>query len=211
MRPELYGALKAVSEAEARAQFGAQATTIVRPGLIVGPGDETDRFTYWPARMARGGEVLAPGDGSDPIQYIDARDLAEWIVRLAEQRRAGVFNAIGPTRPLDTRGLLTGVASGVGTRPTYTWIPADWLTAHNVSGWSDLPLWLPGQGRTAGFHRRSNAAAVKAGLTFRPLETTAADTLAWWNSLPQARRSAPKTGLTAEREAALLAEWKAKA
>jgi 2'-hydroxyisoflavone reductase len=208
VKPEFYGPLKAVSEAEARAQFGANATTIVRPGLIVGPGDETDRFTYWPVRMARGGEVLAPGDGSDPIQYIDARDLSEWIVRLAEQKTAGTFNAIGPAKPFDTRALLTGVAKGVGAKPSYAWVPASWLEQKQVHGWSDLPLWLPGQGDTAGFHRRTNAAAVKAGLTLRPLETTSADTLAWWNTLPAERRAKPKTGLTPEREAELLAEWK---
>jgi 2'-hydroxyisoflavone reductase len=208
VKPELYGPLKAASEAEARKQFGADKVAIVRPGLIVGPGDETDRFTYWPVRMARGGEVLAPGDGSDPIQYIDARDLSEWIVRLAEHKTAGTFNAIGPSNPFDTKALLAGVARGVGAKPSYAWVPASWLEQRQVNGWSDLPLWLPGQGRTAGFHRRTNAAAVKAGLTFRPLETTSADTLAWWNALPAERRAKPKTGLTAEREAALLAEWK---
>ena len=216
VKPELYGPLKAASEAEAKAQFGAGAVAIVRPGLIVGPGDETDRFTYWPVRMARtdaqgGGEVLAPGDGSDPIQYIDARDLAEWTVRLAEQKTAGTFNAIGPAKPLDTKALLAGVAKGVGAQPRFTWIPASRLAEKRVNGWSDLPLWLPGAGATAGFHRRSNAAAIKAGLTFRPLEATSKDTLAWWRSLPAERQAKPKTGLTAEREAALLAEWKAKA
>jgi len=211
VKPELYGPLKAASEAEAKAQFGAGAVAIVRPGLIVGPGDETDRFTYWPVRMARGGEVLAPGDGSDPIQYIDARDLAEWTVRLAEQKTAGTFNAIGPARPFDTKALLAGVATGVGAQPKFTRIPASWLAEKQVNGWSDLPLWLPGQGPTAGFHRRSNGAAIKAGLTFRPLEATSKDTLAWWQSLPAERQAKPKTGLTAEREAALLAEWKARA
>lgn len=211
VKPELYGPLKAVSETEARTQFGAGATTIVRPGLIVGPGDETDRFTYWPVRLARGGEVLAPGDGTDPISYVDARDLAEWTIRLVEQRTAGTFNAIGPPKPLTMKRLLDGVAKGVGAQPTYVWAPASWLAEKNVNGWSDLPVWLPGQGRTAGFHRRSNAAAIKAGLTFRPLETTAADTLAWWKTLPEARRAKPPTGLSPERETALLAERKAKA
>jgi 2'-hydroxyisoflavone reductase len=206
--PQLYGPLKAASEAEAKAQFGAARTTIVRPGLIVGPGDETDRFTYWPLRLARGGEVLAPGDGSEPIQYIDARDLAEWTIRLVEQRVAGAFNAIGPAQPLTTRAFLEGVAKGVGSNPIYTWVPADWLAARNVSGWSDLPVWLPGQGPTAGFHRRANKAALAAGLTFRSLDITARDTLAWWKTLPAERRAKPKTGLTPERETELLAAFK---
>lgn len=205
-----YGHLKAAAETEARTQFGAAHTTVVRPGLIVGPGDETDRFTYWPVRMARGGEVLAPGNGSDPIQYVDSRDLAEWIVRLVETRTAGTFNAIGPAGAFDTKALLAGVAQGVGARPQYTWVATPWLAEKKVNGWSDLPLWLPGEGPTAGFHRRSNAAAVKAGLTFRPLPATAKDTLAWWNALPAERRAKPKTGLTAEREAELLAQWKAR-
>jgi 2'-hydroxyisoflavone reductase len=209
VKPELYGPLKAASEAEARKQFGADKVAIVRPGLIVGPGDETDRFTYWPVRMARGGEVLAPGDGSDPLQYIDARDLAEWTVRLAEQKTAGIFNAIGPATTLDTKAMVEGVAGGVRAGQTRVyWVPAAWLAEKQVYGWSDLPLWLSGQGRTAGFHRRTNAAAIRAGLKFRPLAETSRDTLAWWRSLPAERQAKPKTGLTAEREAALLAEWK---
>jgi len=209
---ELYGPLKAASEAEARAQFGPAATTIVRPGLIVGPGDETDRFTYWPVRLARGGEVLAPGDGGDPVMIVDARDLAEWTIRLAEQRQAGVFNAIGPAKPLTMRAMLSEVAQGVGAaKPHLTWVPADWLEAHKVNGWSDLPVWLPGTGETAGFHRRSNRAAMAAGLTFRPLQATAKDTLAWFKAQPAERQAKPRTGLTAEREATLLQQWKAKA
>ncbi|MBS0332757.1 MAG: NAD-dependent epimerase/dehydratase family protein, partial [Proteobacteria bacterium] len=114
--PALYGQLKAVSEAEARKAFGEGATTIVRPGLIVGPGDETDRFSYWPVRLANlggrwGPKVLAPGDGADPVQFIDARDLAEWIVRLCESRTAGTFNATGPAKQMLMRDFLAGVAS----------------------------------------------------------------------------------------------------
>lgn len=119
--PRLYGPLKAASETEARAQFGDAATTIVRPSLIVGPGDGTDRFTYWPVRLARGGDVLAPGDGSDPVQFIDARDLAEWTVRLAERRTAGVFNASGPAEPMTMRQMLEGIAQGIHVDPKITW------------------------------------------------------------------------------------------
>jgi 2'-hydroxyisoflavone reductase len=209
-RGELYGPLKAVSEQEAVRQFGAGAVTIIRPGLIVGPGDETDRFTYWPVRLARGGEVLAPGDGSDPVQFIDARDLSEWIIRMAEQRTTGVFNATGPAKPLATRDMLAGVAKAVGANPTYTWVPAAFLEAEKVLGWSDLPVWLPAQGDTAGFARRDISKALAAGLTYRPLAVTATDTLAWFKSQPADRQAKPKTGLTPEREAELLAKWKAK-
>ncbi|MBS0408293.1 MAG: NAD-dependent epimerase/dehydratase family protein [Proteobacteria bacterium] len=207
---ELYGPLKAVSEQEARRQFGETRTTIIRPGLIAGPGDETDRFTYWPVRLARGGEVAAPGDGADPVQLIDARDLAEWIVRLAETRTAGVFNATGPARTLTMKGLLDETAKGVGAHPPLTWIPADFLGAHKVSAWSDMPVWVPSEGDSAGFARRSIERALAAGLTFRPLAATAADTLAWFRQQPADRQAALRAGLTPQREAELLAQWKTK-
>jgi 2'-hydroxyisoflavone reductase len=113
---ELYGPLKALSEKQAATQFPGKAT-IIRPGLIVGPGDETDRFSYWPVRLARGGEVLAPGDGSDPVQIIDARDLAEWTIRMAESRVMGTFNATGPQHSLLMREMLTGIAAAIHTDP----------------------------------------------------------------------------------------------
>jgi len=206
----LYGPLKAVSEAEAKRQFGA-ATTIIRPGLIVGPGDETDRFTYWPARLAKGGEVLAPGDGKDPVQFIDARDLAEWTIRAAESRTLGVFNATGPARELTMGRTLAGVAAAVGPSAKLVWVPESFLDAHDVSAWSDLPVWVPGHGDTAGFARRDIRRALAAGLTFRPLATTAKETLAWFETQPAARQAKLRAGLTGDREAQLLAQWKARA
>ena len=203
----LYGPLKAVSEQEAKHQFGAQ-TTIVRPGLIVGPGDETDRFTYWPVRLARGGEVLAPGDGADPVQFIDARDLAEWTIRVAEARDVGVFNATGPAHALSTKAMLTTVGEAVQSTARLDWAPTAFLDAQKVNAWSDMPVWIPGQGDTAGFARRSIARALAAGLTFRPLPATAADTLAWFKSQPAERQARLKAGLTPEREAEVLAALK---
>jgi len=213
--PALYGQLKAVSEAEARRQFGEAATTVIRPGLIVGPGDETDRFTYWPVRLANpdgrwGSEVVAPGDGTDPVQFIDARDLGEWIVRMAEQRAAGTFNATGPARPMLSKAFFEGVAAGVHATPKLTWIATPFLEAQKVHAWSDMPVWIPGQGETMGFHRRSIARALKAGLTYRPLPLTAGDTLTWFKTLPPERQAKLHSGLTPEREAALLAAWKAR-
>ena len=209
----LYGPLKALSEAEARRQFGEAATTIVRPGLIVGPGDETDRFTYWPVRLANpggrwGAEVLAPGDGTDPVQFVDARDLAEWIVRMAENGTPGVFNATGPARPLLMRAFLKDVAVGVRADPQLTWVSTKFLGAQKVQAWSDQPVWIPGQGETAGFHRRDIGKALRGGLTFRPLATTAADTLAWFGRQPAERQAKLRSGLTPDREAALLGLWK---
>jgi 2'-hydroxyisoflavone reductase len=194
----LYGPLKAASEDEAHRQFKG-ITTVVRPGLIVGPGDETDRFTYWPARFARGGDVLVP-PLADPVQFIDARDLAEWTIRLAEQRALGDFNAFGPDQEI-TMGSLVHTCRGASSTPSrIREATAAFLEANKVGPWMDLPVWVPGQGDTAGFHRRNNGKAVKAGLTFRPLGTTVSDTLAWWNTLPEARRAKPRAGLTPERE-----------
>ena len=205
---ELYGPLKAVSEQEASRQFPG-AVTIIRPGLIVGPGDETDRFTYWPVRLARGGEVLAPGDGSDPVQFIDARDLAEWTIRMVESRTFGVFNATGPERPLTMAGMLGGIASAIHADAPLTWVPRAFLDARKVSAWTDLPVWVPGQGEDAGFARRDIGRALRAGLTFRPLPTTAVDTLAWFRQQPADRQARLRAGLAPDRESELLAAWKA--
>lgn len=204
----LYGQLKAISEAEARRQFGEAATTVIRPGLIVGPGDETDRFTYWPVRLARGGKVLAPGDGADAVQFIDARDLAAWIVRMAESGTPGTFNGTGPVRPVAMKAFLGDVAAGVHADAKLNWVPTKFLEDHKVQAWSDQPVWVPGQGETAGFHHRSIARALKGGLTYRPLPVTAADTLAWFKTQPAERQAKLRCGLTPERETALLAEWK---
>jgi 2'-hydroxyisoflavone reductase len=210
--PELYGPLKALSEAEARRQFGS-AVTVIRPGLIVGPGDETDRFSYWPVRLANDGgrwgpKVLAPGDGNDPVQFVDARDLAEWTVRMCEARAFGTFNATGPARPLSIADMLKGVGEGVKSAPPIEWVATHYLEDKKVSAWGDMPVWVPGQGETAGFARRDIRKALAAGLTYRPLPVTAAETLAWFRRQPPARQAKLKSGLTPERETALLAEWK---
>jgi 2'-hydroxyisoflavone reductase len=206
---ELYGPLKALSEKEAERQFPGKAT-IIRPGLIVGPGDETDRFTYWPVRLARGGEVLAPGDGSDPVQFIDARDLAEWTIRMAERHTVGTFNATGPEHPLQMRQMLSGIGSAIHADFRPIWVASDFLEAEKVEAWSDMPVWVPGQGNTAGFARRSIRKALTAGLTFRPLATTASDTLAWFKQQPAERQAKLKAGLTPAREEEVLSKWKAK-
>jgi len=203
---ELYGPLKAVSEKEAKRQF-PHMTTVIRPGLIVGPGDPTDRFTYWPVRLSRGGEVLAPGDGADPVQLIDARDLAEWTVRIAESRFFGTFNATGPEHALNMREMLADVARATRSEARITWASADFLQEQNVAPWSDMPVWVPGGGDTAGFARRSIRKAAAAGLVFRPLSTTALETLAWFRGQSEERQAKLLAGLAPEREAALLAKW----
>lgn len=201
----LYGPLKAACEAEAGKQFPGRAT-IVRPTLIVGPGDDTDRFTYWPVRLAKGGEVLAP-PADDPAQIIDARDLAEWTVRLVEQRRLGAFNAVGPDYELSVAGLLYGIRAATTAGAKLVFTDAAFLQGQGIRAWSEMTAWVPGQGETAGFHRVSCARAKEASLTYRPLAVTAADTLAWFNALPEERRSKLRAGVPAEKEAAALKAW----
>lgn len=202
----LYGPLKALSEAEAWKQFG-KAVTIVRPGYIVGPRDETDRFTYWPHRVAQGGEVLVPGDGKDPIQIIDGRDLGEWMIRLAEERSFGTFNAVGPRDPLLMDAMLQASRAVSGSQASFTHVPAEFLVEHEVG----LPIWVyRGDGPYAGYGQVSNARALAAGLTFRPLATTIAETLDWFGSLPAERQAKLRAGISREREAELLKAWHAR-
>ena len=206
-RGRLYGPLKVASEREAERWFPGR-TTIIRPGLIVGPGDATDRFTYWPARIDRGGEVLAPGDGSDPTQIIDARDLAEWTIRMAEEGHTGIYNATGHPRPIDE--LLYGVRAVTASDVQFHWAPADFLADQQVAPWSNMPVWVPQRGDNAGWSRVSIRRALDRGLTFRTLAITAADTLAWFRYLPADRQAALRAGLAPDRERELLAALKAR-
>ena len=205
----LYGPLKVLSEKEAEKWFPG-TTTVIRPGLIVGPGDESDRFTYWPVRLARGGDVLAPGDGKDPVQFIDARDLAQWTIRMVESRTLGVFNAMGPASELTMGGMLDAVHGAVGSSARLVWAPTDFLEQQKVTPWGDMPVWIPATGDTTGASRRSNQKAIAAGLAFEPLARTATDTLAWWKTLPTERQAKLKAGIEPEREARVLEAWKAK-
>jgi 2'-hydroxyisoflavone reductase len=203
---ETYGGLKALCEAAALQQMPGKVT-IVRPGLIVGPGDNTDRFTYWPARADRGGEILAPGTSMDPTQFIDVRDLAAFLLHLLDQKTFGTFNADAPAGKLTMGQLLDASQRAAGKTSTVTWVPADFLEKHDVSAWQDMPVWIPPVGEYAGFGRVSSAKAQAAGLTYRPLDVTTADTLAYWRALPGDRRANPKAGLSMAREAEVLQAW----
>jgi 2'-hydroxyisoflavone reductase len=203
----LYGPLKAASEREAEKQF-PNITTVIRPGLIVGPGDETDRFTYWPVRIAAGGEVLVP-PADDPVQIIDARDLAEWTIRMAEQKTFGIFNACGPDYELGMGAMARDIRDATKSEAKLTFVTSEFLGKQGVAPWGDMPVWVPGQGDSAGFGRTSIAKATKAGLTFRSLATTTTETLAWFNKLPAERRARLRAGISAEREAELLKAWHA--
>jgi 2'-hydroxyisoflavone reductase len=198
-----YGPLKALSEQETEKWFPGK-TLIIRPGLIVGPRDETDRFTYWPVRINRGGDVLAPGMPSDPVQFIDARDLAEWTIRMVENREIGTYNATGPAKALGISDMLDGIRSALNVNAKFAWVPADFLKQQKVEAWSDLPVWT---GEESGMARTSISRALAKRLTFRPLADTARDTLAWFQSQPLDRQAKMKAGLSPEREAEVLAAW----
>jgi nucleoside-diphosphate-sugar epimerase len=202
-----YGPLKALCEAEARAAFPGRAT-VVRPGLIVGPGDPTDRFTYWPVRINRGGEVLAPGDPTDPVQFIDARDLSEWMIRMAESRTTGTYNATGPASRLSIAETLYGIRGVTTAAVRFTWAAFEFLQQQQVRPWRDMPLWIPPRDGMQGFSTVNCSRAVEAGLTFRPLAVTARDTLDWHASLPAERRQL-RWGIDAQREVEVLAAWHA--
>ncbi len=202
-----YGALKALSEKAAEAAMPGRVA-VVRPGLIVGPDDPSDRFTYWPVRVAKGGEVLAPNSPNDPVQLIDAKDLGEWLVVLIENQTTGVFNALGPDKPLTMGAMLDACKTAAGSDASFTWVPTEFLAKHRVQPWSDMPAWVPSEGDYTGFAKVSNARAIKAGLTFRPILDTARDTLAWFKTLPEDRRSKLRAGIKPEREAEVLAAWK---
>lgn len=192
--PQAYGAMKVACER--LVAEGAASALLVRPGLIVGPGDPTGRFSYWPDRFTRGGEVLAPGDPDDPAQVIDVRDLATWLLDAAESRVTGTFDAVGISRPLAE--TLAQVAAGVDASPDLTWVDAAFLEEFGVQPWAGddaVPLWLPRPDHN-GMTTRDAGPAILAGLRLRPLAETARDTL-----------GAPVVGITAEREAEVLQRW----
>lgn len=205
---ETYGGLKALCEKAAEAELPGR-TTVVRPGLIVGPGDNSDRFTYWPARADRGGEILAPGSAQDPTQFIDVRDLAAFLLTTIENGHVGIYNADGEPGALTMGAVLRESQRAAGKKSTLTWVPADFLEAQKVSAWGDMPAWIPARGEYAGFGRTSVSKARAAGLSYRPLRDTVRDTLAWWRKLPKERRAKPKAGLPAQREAEVLTAWHA--
>ena len=203
--PLHYGALKAGCERAAEAAMPGRAL-VVRPGLIVGPGDPTDRFTYWPTRVERGGDVVAPNDPADPVQFIDVRDLAAFMILAMAQERAGIYNAAGPAVPTTIGALLEVCKSVTGSDARFHWVPSPTLAEQGVAPWMELTVWVPTDDpQFGGMGQVSIDKAVAAGMTTRPTEDTVADTLEWWRSLPAERRDAPRAGLAAEKEAAVLA------
>lgn len=178
-----------------RQQFGERCL-ILRPCLLIGPHDPTDRFTYWVMRGARGGDILAPGQPSDPVRFLDVRDLALWILSLAQRAVSGTYNAAGPRLHANMGKLL----AACNPQGNVTWVPADFLVAQGVQPWSDLPVWVPGN-----FHQISRQKALAAGLRVRSTQDSVSDILAWREATEQPLR----TGLSPEREGEVLALFQA--
>lgn len=200
-----YCALKAYCELAAEAAMPGRVTQI-RPGLIVGPRDNTDRFTYWPVRIARGGDVLAPGRPGDPTQFVDARDLAQFIVHCLEQGLTDSYNVVCPAMPFGD--LLEACLRVVESDASLTWVPADFLAEHDVQAWRDVYMWADGDSAMAGALTWSGQKAIDAGLTFRGIDATVRDTLDWFRSLPPERQAKLRAGMSADKEAAVLAAWR---
>ena len=202
---ETYGPLKVLCEQVVHDTYGERAL-IVRPGLIVGPHDPTDRFTYWPVRVARGGDVLAPQGPEAATQIIDVRDLSEFIIKLTEENASGIYNATGPDYEL-TMGKILEVSKQISNSDAnFRWASVEFLNQNKIEPWSDMPAWIPDDEEGVGFARVDISRAIQAGLTFRPLEETVRDTLEWAKTRPMDHEW--RAGLTAEREAEALAKLK---
>ena len=203
-----YGGLKVACEQAALEAFGS-ACLVARPGLIVGPYDPTGRWTWWVQRLLRGGEVLAPGDPDAPVQFIDARDIAAWMLHQAEQAHQGVFNLNGPDTPLTMGDWLAGMRTALASTAQLTWVDEAVVLGHGVQPWSELPVWLPRE--NAATHEIDCSRARNSGLVCRPFAQTAQDIAAWVTQADAAAlaedRPRPPIGLAPEREAALLAAW----
>ena len=199
-----YCALKAYCERAVEAAMPGRVTHI-RPGLIVGPRDGTDRFTYWPVRIDRGGEVLAPGKPSDLTQYIDVRDLARFIVLCLERELTNAYNVV--RKPMPFGDFLSTCVNTFDSDAVLTWVPADFLAEHDVQAWRDVPAWADSDSALAGSLTWSADKAMAAGLTISPLEVTVRDTLAWYRSLPEERQSELRAGMSGDKEASVLEAW----
>jgi 2'-hydroxyisoflavone reductase len=202
-----YGGLKVLCERLVERAYGERAL-VLRPGLVVGPHDPTDRFTYWPCRLARGGEVLVPGDAGRALQMIDARDLAAFAIHAVERSLSGTYNVLGPRDPLTMGGLVAACAAEAATAAELTWVTDDFLLDQEVVPYRDLPLWMPPTAGREGFMRADTSRAARDGLTLRGIRDTVADTLAFGRTLGPDH--VWRAGLAPERERRLLELWRSR-
>lgn len=204
---EKFGTDKAQCEALVQQAFGSRGI-VVRPTYIVGPGDYTDRFTYWPWRLPRGGEILAPGNQTDRVQFIDVRDLAAFMLRLVETNGSGLYNAVGPKSAMTIAQFLTEASAALRVKPQFTWVSDyDFLAKYDIDG---VVPWILTRGNDLGHTSVVTTRAVQAGLTHRPTADTVRDTAAWFSTLPAERQAAAKWVLTEAKEKEMLAAWKAR-
>jgi 2'-hydroxyisoflavone reductase len=202
-----YGPLKAACETAVDTSFAGRSCH-VRAGLLVGPWDRSGRFTWWPTRVTRGDRVLAPVGPDLAVQYIDARDLARWMVDGAENGRVGVFNATSPPGTRTLGEVVDLSAEAAGATPAMVWADEQFLLEQGVRPWMELPLWVPTVGDFAGFASYDTSAAEAAGLTLRPVSETVLDTLAWAMEVGDEIAVPPSVGLEPSREADLIAAWR---
>lgn len=201
---DLYGGLKGECEQAAEEAMPGRVLT-VRSGMIVGPYDTTDRFTYWVMRVAKGGEILAPGDPDRFVQMIDARDLAGWTVRMAERSETGTYNATGKPFEMTMGRMLDVIKETTGGDADFSWAGEEFLDHENVRPWSEMPFYLPESDEdTKGFLSANIDKALKAGITFHPLRETVLDTFEWRAGVDELL----KAGIGPDREAELLAKLK---
>ncbi len=203
---DAYGPLKALCEYEIQKNFAGKVL-VIRPGLIVGPNDPTDRFTYWPWRVSLGGKVLAPDPPSANLQFIDVRDLADFIIKRIEEKSEGVYNVTGPKKPATFGSLLVACREASMSEATFVWANEHFLLKEGVQPWSDLPLWVPSSDPNfTGFYNINITKALKAGLNFRPLSQTVTDTLTWLKTKPGSRKL--KVGMDIATETELLIKYR---
>jgi 2'-hydroxyisoflavone reductase len=208
---ETYGPLKALCEKKVAEEIGDDRLTIMRPTYICGPGDHTDRFTYWPVRTADGGEMLWPGDPSNTMQIIDVRDLANFVIDSLQSRVMGTYNCVTPVGKYSIANLLEDCQAVTATTVDPVWVDEPFIYRHGVADDGGLPVWFPQTGADARKFAFDESNAVAAGLSTRPVRETIRATLEWWRTLSDERRDGIKAGLSKEREAELIALWKAEA
>jgi len=204
---ETYGPMKALCERRAAAGIGDDRLTILRPTYICGPGDHTDRFSYWPVRTMKGGEMLWPGTPGNKTQIIDVRDLANFVVDVIEQRIIGTYNTVTPAGSYSMGDLLVDSMAVTGMEVNPTWVSASFIDEQKLSEGNALPIWAPPSGEYAGVALVSGEKAVARGLRNRPVKETARDLISWWQTLPEDRTKNVRAGLSREREAEMLALW----
>ncbi len=207
---ETYGPMKALCEGRARAEIGDDRLTILRPTYICGPGDRTDRYTYWPVRTMRGGEMLWPGTPDDPIQIIDVRDLANFVVDCIEKKITGVYNTVTPVGLYTIGDLMNDSVAVTAAAMTPVWVSNKFIADHELEDGRSIPIWSSPEGDTRNVATVSGERAFARGLTARPPKETCRDVVSWWKTLSAERQQSMQAGLAAERETQLIAEWQQK-